>query len=137
MYKYAQTWIYIKFRWFEMSELVCLCFTSGSRIFRSYKDVTITGVELQNGGLWLEPTVFEQNRSSLWVTPLRSHPKDCPNIVALNVKHGVLRTYTYSTSISNGTVLCEKERQEMLMIIASVSTQSNWSKTSIFTPSMR
>ena len=43
---------YIWFRYFEMSVLILFmfCFTSGSGIFRSYEDVTITGVELQNGG---------------------------------------------------------------------------------------
>ena len=117
---------YIWFRYFEISVLILFmfCFTSGSGIFRSYEDVTITGVELQNGGQWLEPTVFEQKRSSLWVTPdifilghtwcdtgprfLWSHPKDRSNLVAFYDKHGVLRTYTYSTCISNGTLLCEK-----------------------------
>ena len=48
--------------------LFVFCFTFGSRIFRSFEDVTINGVELQNGGLWLEPAVLEQKKSSLWAT---------------------------------------------------------------------
>ena len=30
---------------------------------------------------------------------LRSYLKDCPNIVVLNIKHSILRTYMYSTCI--------------------------------------
>jgi hypothetical protein len=45
--------------------LVIYCFTSRSRIFRLYGDVTITGEVLQNLGLCSALRVFEQGGISI------------------------------------------------------------------------
>jgi hypothetical protein len=82
--------------------LVVYCFTSRSRIFHLYGDVTITGEGLQNLGLCSALRAFEQG--GIFIVPhccdtgprfFRSHPKDRPILSPLTTHKGMWKIYSY------------------------------------------
>jgi hypothetical protein len=81
--------------------LIIYCFTSRSRIFHLYGDITITGERLQNLGLCSALRAFEQRGifivpHLLWHGPrfFRSHPKDHPIQSPLTTHEGMCRIYS-------------------------------------------
>jgi hypothetical protein len=81
MWRKSATIVY-SVRW-QINWLIICCFTSHSRIFHLYGDVTITGEGLQNLGLCSLLSAFEQG--GIFIVPhllytgprlFWSHPKD-------------------------------------------------------------
>jgi hypothetical protein len=85
--------------------LVVYCFTSRSRIFHLYGDVTITGEGLQNLGLCSALMPFSREGSLSCHTCcdtgprfFRSHPKDRPILSPFTTHKGMWKIYSYPDS---------------------------------------
>jgi hypothetical protein len=77
--------------------MIIYCFTSRSRIFHLYGDVTIAGEGLQNLGLCSALRAFEQGWNTCCDTGpwfFRFHPKDRPSQSPFTTRMGMLRTYS-------------------------------------------
>jgi hypothetical protein len=75
--------------------LITYGFTSRSRIFHLYGDVTIAGEGLQNLGLCSALRAFE--KGGIFIVPhllFRSNPKECPIYSPLTTHEGMWRIYS-------------------------------------------
>jgi hypothetical protein len=90
---------YVPHKNFSRFDLIIYSFTSHSRIFHLYGDVTIAGEGLQNLGLCSALGAFEQGGTFilphlLWHGAILSHPKDRPIQSPLTTHEGMWRIYT-------------------------------------------